>query len=198
MRGRFKAGYTRARISGRVAQMGRVISRDYNRRTLDLVVILENAFIFGADLARQIACPVVCHFVRVRMRDIQVSGHARREVFFSSPPHLKGRHVLLVDAVLHSGVTQDFLIKRLLDSRPRSLRVAVLLDKPQDRKLNLKPDYFGFVAASKYWVGYGLAGSQGLYRNLPSVGSVGGVSRRAPGSRAKRRHRGGRRARQAR
>lgn len=65
-------------------------------------------------------------------------------------------------------------------------------------KVNLKPDYFGFLAASNYGVGYGLAGSEGLYRNLPSVGSVGGVSRRAPGFRAKRRHRGDRRARQAR
>jgi len=175
--------------------MGRAVSRDYDGRILDLVVILENAFMFGADLARQISCPVVCHFVRTEMRDVQLGGYARREIFFSRPPHLNGRNVLLVDAILHSGVTQDFLIKRLLESRPRSLRVAVLLDKPQDRKVDLKPDYFGFITASKQLVGYGLAAGQSPYRNLPYVGMLAGSRRRAPGPTGKGGQRGGRRVR---
>ena len=151
--------------------MGRTISRDYAGRTLDVVVILENAFLFGADLVRRISNPVVCHFVRSEMRDVRMGGYDRREIFFSSPPRLAGRDVLLVDAVLHSGVTQDFLIKQLEESRPRSLRLAVLFDKPQERKVNLKAEYTGFESASKQWVGYGLAGRKGLHRNLAYVGT---------------------------
>jgi len=165
-----KVVYAPRRVASRVATLGRSISRDYAGRTVDAVIILENAFVFGADLVRRISRPVVCHFVRSEMREVKLGGYDRREVYFSHQPHLHGRHVLLVDAVLHSGVTQDFLVKRLLESRPRSLRMAVLVDKPKDRKVDLQPDYFGFAAASNYLAGYGLAGRRGWYRNLPYVG----------------------------
>jgi hypoxanthine phosphoribosyltransferase len=162
--------YSAAKLDARIAAMGRSISRRYAGRTLDVVVILENAFVFAADLVRHISIPVVCHFVRSELRDIELSGYARTEVFFSHAPQLKGKDVLLVDAVLRTGVTLDFLAKRLLESRPRSLRIAVLVDEPEDRRVDLHPDYFGFVGASKQLVGYGLAGRQGHYRNLAYVG----------------------------
>ena len=89
----------------------------------------------------------------------------------------------MVDAVLNTGVTQDFLLKRLEEGRPRTLRLAVLFDKPASRKVNLKAEYTGFAAASKEWVGYGLSGDGGLFRNLPYVASralrAGGRARRA-------------------
>jgi len=164
--------YSAARLSAGIARMGRAISRDYAGRTLDAVIILENAVLFGADLIRRFSCPTVCHFVRVEFRDIQLGGYDRREIFFSHEPDLKNRHVLIVDTVLHSGVTMDFLVKRLLETRPKSVRIAVLLDKPHERRVDLQPDYVGFTATSNYLVGYGLAGSQGLHRNLPYIGSL--------------------------
>ena len=125
---------------------------------LDVVVTLDRGFIFAADLLRRINLPVVCHFVRQDLRDVEHGGHKRREVFFGARPDLRGRDVLLVDAVLESGVTQDFLLRRLADSRPRSIRLAVLLDKTAKRRVALEPDYFGFRTASKkVWAGYGLA-----------------------------------------
>lgn len=184
-----KVAFSKQRLEARVAQMGRTISRDYAGRTLDVVVILENAFLFGADLVRRISNPAVCHFVRSEMRDVRMGGYDRREIFFSPAPRLAGRDVLLVDAVLHTGVTQDFLIKRLEESRPRSLRLAVLFDKPQERKVNLQAEYTGFEAASKHWVGYGLAGRRGLYRNLPYVGVTSPSSKSARGARPSRRRR---------
>jgi hypoxanthine phosphoribosyltransferase len=184
-----KVAFSRQRLESRVAQLAQAISKDYAGRTLDVVVILENAFLFGADLIRRISNPVVCHFVRSEMRDVRMGGYDRREIFFTQPPRLAGRDVLLVDAVLHTGVTQDFLIKRLEESRPRSLRLAVLFDKPQERKVDLQAEYTGFAAASKHWVGYGLAGRKGLYRNLPYVGMASPDSRLAHGARAGRRRR---------
>ena len=166
-----KVVFTRQRLATRVGQMGRAISRDFKGRTLDIVVVLENSFLFAADLVREISGPVACHFVRAEMRDVRVSGHDYREIFFSAPPSLRGRDVLVVDAVLNTGVTQDFLMKRLEEGGPRSLRLAVLFDKPASRKVNLKAEYTGFAAASKEWVGYGLSGKNGLYRNLPYVAS---------------------------
>ena len=110
--------------------------------------------------------------MREDVKDVEDDGHARREVFFGTRPDLKGRDVLLVDAVLESGVTQEFLLRRLGESKPRSIRLAVLLDKPEKRRVALEPDYFGFRTASKQvWVGYGLAASNGTGRNLREISS---------------------------
>lgn len=162
--------YTAQQLAQRITALGKAISQDYTDRTLDVVIMLDSAFVFAADLIRRISCPVVCHFVWAEIRDVQFSGHDRREISFSRPPRLEKRDVLVVDAVLQSGLTQDFLIKRLQEARPRSLKLATLLDRPSERKVDLKPDYFCFAAASKYLAGYGLAGSRGWYRNVPYVG----------------------------
>ena len=173
-----KVIYSSARIRTQVARMGREISRAYRGRTLDVVILLQHAFIFAADLVRSISSPVVWHFVRADMHDVEQAGRWRREIFFSERPVLKDRDVLLVDAVLQSGVTQDFLIRRLLENDPRSLRLAVLLDKSQERKVDLQADYFGFRAASNdHVVGYGLPGNAGARRNLPYVAGAGQAGR---------------------
>jgi hypoxanthine phosphoribosyltransferase len=179
--------YSSQQLARRVGAMGRAISRDYKGRTVDVVVLYENAFVFAADLVRRISPRVVCHFVRVDIRDLQFGGHDRREVYFSRPPRLDHRDVLVVDAVMQSGVTQDFLMQRLQDDGPRSLRLAVLFDKSAERRVDLKPDYFGFSAASKYLAGYGLDGARGGYGNLPYVGVQSGRPRsRAAARRAGR------------
>jgi hypoxanthine phosphoribosyltransferase len=161
--------YPASQLATRVAQLGRAISRDFSGRTVDVVIVLENSIMFAADLLRRISPPVVCHFVRSDVRDVKHAGHDRREIFFSQAPRLKGRDVLVVDAVLNTGITQEFLYRRLMETGPRSLRLAVLLDRPGDRRVDLKPDYFGFSVASNYLAGYGMAGSRGWFRNLPYI-----------------------------
>lgn len=173
MKRRVRVVYSPGRLAARVAQMGRTISRDYRGRRLDVIVMLENGFMFAADLIRRMDVPVVCHFVREEFRDVELAGFQRREVSFTARPKLQGRDVLLVDAILESGVPQEFLVRRLLDSEPRSLRLAVLLDKPQDRKVSLHADYIGFVTASNKLLGYGLSGSSGAQRNLRYIGAEG-------------------------
>lgn len=172
--------YSAARIASRIAALGRQISREYGRRRLDVVITLDRGYVFAADLLRHLACPVVCHFVREEIRDVEHGGMARREVQFGRGPELHGRDVLLLDAVLDSGVTQEFLLRRIGESRPRSLRLAVLLDKPARRRVALEPDYFGFQTASKeVWVGYGLAAANGTGRNLRHLATA--VSNRSRG-----------------
>ena len=176
------AAFSAERIASRVGALGREISRECQGRRLDVVVTLDRGFIFAADLVRQIEAPIVCHFVREDVRDVDQAGHARREVFFGSHPELGGRDVLVVDAVLESGVTQDFLLRRLGESKPRSIRLAVLLDKPESRRVALEPDYFGFRTASKeVWVGYGLAAANGTGRNLRQLSSGANVAPRKKG-----------------
>ncbi len=169
-----------ARIGNRVKALGRQISRDVRGRRLDIVVTMDRSFMFAADLIRTIDSPVVLHFVREDVRDVELAGQKRREVFFANRSatnaekdhrsELKGRDVLLVDCVLDSGVTQDFLLRRLGENKPRSLRLAVLLDKTSRRRVALEPDYFGFRTASNLmWSGYGLATANRTGRNSKNL-----------------------------
>lgn len=178
VKSRKAAGFSAQRIATRVAELGRQISKSHDQRRLDVVVNMDRGFIFAADLVRQIDAPTVCHFIREDVRDVEHSGHARREVFFGEAPELKGRDVLVIDAILDSGVTQEFLLRRLGESGPRSLRLAVLLDKPTMRRVALEPDYFGFrTASNNVWVGYGLAAPNGTGRSLPQLSSAAKVKR---------------------
>ena len=161
-----RAAYSAPRIGARVAALGKEITRAYKGRRVDVVVTLDRGFVFAADLIREINTAVVCHFVREDVRDVNDGGNERREVYFGARPELKGRDVLLLDAVLESGVTQEFLLRRLGESQPRSLRLAVLLDKTARRRVGLEPDYFGFrTASNEVWVGYGLAAANGTGGN---------------------------------
>ncbi len=161
-----RSSYSEKRISARIDELGKQISRAYRGRRVDVVVTMDRGFVFAADLLRKVLTPAVCHFVREEVRDVQQAAKARREVFFGSRPDLQGRDVLVLDAVMDTGVTQEFLLRRLGESQPRSLRLAVLLDKTAGRRVALEPDYFGFQTASnQVWVGYGLADSRGERRN---------------------------------
>lgn len=191
--------YTAVQIANRVKALGREISREARGRRLDIVVTMDRAFMFAADLVRAIDAPVALHFVREDIQDVEQGGRTRREVFFGSRAAkdgfveaggLKGRDVLLVDAILDSGITQDFLLRRMGESQPRSLRLAVLLDKTSRRRVALEPDYFGFQTASNLvWSGYGLAASNGTGRNAKNLvaGSPANRSGRAGRVRGKKR-----------
>jgi hypoxanthine phosphoribosyltransferase len=190
------ATYSAARIANRINALGREISRACDGRRLDVVVTMDRAFMFAADLIRAIDVPVALHFVREDVRDVQQGGRARREVFFEDrntvsavKEHaaLQGRDVLLVDAILDSGVTQDFLLRRIGESKPRSLRLAVLLDKTSRRRVSLEPDYFGFQTASnEMWAGYGLAMANGMGSNGKNLAAAVKSAKAARGTRGKR------------
>jgi hypoxanthine phosphoribosyltransferase len=191
------ATYSAARIGNRVRALGREISRAYHGRRLDVVVTMDRGFVFAADLIRGIDAPVVLHFLREDVRDVDLGGQARREVFFANRvamtsgkerPELKGRDVLLIDAVIDSGITQDFLLRRIGESKPRSLRLAVLLDKTSKRRVALEPDYFGFRTASNLlWAGYGLARADGTGGNARHLVAGKAAKRPAKGKRGPKR-----------
>jgi hypoxanthine phosphoribosyltransferase len=187
--------YSPARIANRVKALGREISRDAQGRRLDIVVTMDRSFVFAADLVRAIQAPVVMHFIREDVRDVELGGRPRREVFFGDRAEatagnhagFKGRDVVLVDAVLDSGVTQDFLLRRIGENKPRSLRLAVLLDKVSRRRVALEPDYFGFrTASNEVWTGFGLPAADGTGRNSRSLVAGSGARKAVRSTRRKK------------
>jgi len=160
-----KVVLSQEQIKKRVQEMARQISRDYAGKTIYVVGVMENGFIFMADLVRELDVPVVCHFVKPELKDASAST---TEIFFTPEVDVRDQEVLLVEALIQSGVTSDFLIRHLLGRGASSVRLAVLLDKQASRRVSLQPDYFGFLMNDTFVVGYGL-GAPHVGRNLPYI-----------------------------
>jgi hypoxanthine phosphoribosyltransferase len=158
-------------IRKRVLELAKQINRDYAGKTLHVLGILEDCFVFMADLVRALTVPVVCHFVRAQVRDSDSGLVAMREIMYIPPMDAAGKDLLLVDGVLQSGLTLDHLCRTLLAQHPASLRTATLLDKADERKTEVPVDYAGFRLSGRFLVGYGL-GLQEQYRNLPFLARV--------------------------
>ena len=152
-------------IRKRVQEMARQISGDFRGKTLYVVGVMENGFIFMADLVRELDLNVVCQFVRAESKE---TNSTTTEIFFSPELDVKGQHVLLVEALVQSGLTSEFLIRNLAGRGAASVKLAVLLDKQSARRVSLQPDYFGFLMNESFVVGYGL-GDQHFGRNLPYI-----------------------------
>jgi len=161
--GDLKVIFTAEEIAGRVRELARRISEDYRDRTLHAVCVLENGFVFMADLVRAIEVPVVCQFLKPETRQ---RNHGA-EIFYGEVS-VQGQDVLLVEGVVKSGVTQEFLIRNLIARGAKSVKLATLLDKREDRRVALDADYWGYAIGASYMLGYGL-GSPMLGRNLPYV-----------------------------
>jgi hypoxanthine phosphoribosyltransferase len=145
--------------------MARQISNDFRGRTLYVVGVMENGFIFMADLVRELDLNVVCLFVRAESKE---ANSTTTEIFFSPELDVQGQHVLLVEVLVQSGLTTEFLIRNLAGRGAASVKLAVLLDKQSARRVSLQPDYFGFLMNESFVVGYGL-GDQHFARNLPYI-----------------------------
>ena len=158
-------------IRKRVRELARQINRDYAGKALHVVGILEDSFVFMADLIRALTVPVVCSFVRLQVRDSD-SGHvAMREILYIPPVDAIGKDLLLLTGVLQSGLTLDHLCRTLLAQQPASVRTLALIDKMAERKIDVQVDYTGFPISGHYYVGYGL-GYQGHFRNLPFLAGI--------------------------
>jgi hypoxanthine phosphoribosyltransferase len=163
---------TTEQISKRVKELARQISDDYRGRNLYAVCVLENGFIFMADLVRMIDVPVVCQFMKPQFTEVQKggSGASTTEIFFTPEPNVKGHDVLLIEGLVQSGITSEFLLRTISARGAKSVKLAAFLDKQKERRVSLQPDYFGFLVDEDFVVGYGL-GSPHLGRNLPYVAS---------------------------
>lgn len=157
-------------IQKRVKELGRQISDDYQGETIQALAVLENSFMFLADLVRALDVPVICQFIKPKYTRPQKNSTSDiMEIFFSHEPDIRGHHVLLVEGLVHSGVTSDFLMNDLRGRGAASVKLATLLDRQSARRVQLQPDYFGFLVDEGFLFGYGLGSPEQTNRNLPYV-----------------------------
>jgi len=157
-------------IQRRVRQLGSEISRDYRGDQLTVVCILTGAFIFTCDLMRALRLPILSEF-------ISISRYSRRpttgavKILKDLQSDISGRHVLLVEDIVDTGLTLHYLVRNLSVRNPASLNICALLDRPDLRLADIPIRYTGFNVTSQFLIGYGLD-FQGKYRNLPFIATM--------------------------
>jgi hypoxanthine phosphoribosyltransferase len=159
-------------IQKRVRELGRQISDDYRGQTVIALGILENSFLFMADLVRAVDVPIVCAFIKPRYKQTKQGESAVLEIFFSHELAIAGKHVLLVEGLVHSGVTSEFLMGDLRGRGAASVKLVTLLDRQSARRVPLQPDYFGFLVDDAFLCGYGLGNPEQTGRNLPYLAAT--------------------------
>jgi hypoxanthine phosphoribosyltransferase len=163
--------FTQKQIEKRVHDLAAQVNRDFQGKTIHVIGILENCFLFMADLVRELKVPVICHFLKAETKDDSSGKVAVREIVYTPRVDVAGRDVLLVDGILQSGVTIDHLVRMLQVQQVSSINVAELIEKTEELKVDIATKYVGFKTQEKFLVGYGL-GFQDKYRNLPYVASL--------------------------
>jgi len=157
---------TQEQMRSRIRELGKQISADYVGKDLVLVGVLKGAYAFFADLARAIRIPVRIDFIIVTSYGTQVKTSGKVKLMTELTEKIKGRDVLLVEDIVDSGLTVQYLTKALAKQKPRSIKVCTLLSKPERRVVDVQLQYIGFKIPNQYVVGYGLDYQQ-KYRNLP-------------------------------
>jgi hypoxanthine phosphoribosyltransferase len=158
------------RIQARVAELGARISADYRGRSLTLVSVLKGSLPFMADLMRAIDVPL-----RIDLMEVSSYGGASTEssglvrILKDLSASIEGEDVLIVEDIIDTGLTLNYLVRYLRGKNPASLRICTLLDKPARRLVEIPVDYTGFTIPDQFVVGYGLDYGE-LYRNLRFVG----------------------------
>ena len=148
-----------ATIQARVAELGAQLTQDYQGKEVIMICILKGAVVFYADLVRAMD-------VHMKMDFMGISSYGITKDIDSS---ITGKHVIIAEDIMDSGLTLSHLLRLLKERKPASIRICCLLDKPSRRECDITPDYYGFIIPNKFVVGYGLD-YMGLYRNLPYVG----------------------------
>src|SRR5918912_3652092 len=155
-------------IQEKVREMGERITKDYRSEKLLLVGILRGAVVFLSDLMRQLGLPCEIDFMEVSSYGADTSSSGVVRILKDLEEDITGRHVLIVEDIIDTGLTLSYLRRSLLARKPASLEICALLSKPSRRRVELEVNYLGFELPDEFVVGYGLD-FDGAYRNLPDI-----------------------------
>src|ERR1700676_2581824 len=167
-------------IQRRITEMAREIRRDFPLEPLHLVGVLKGSVFFLTDLARQISGDISMDFIAVSSYGNRTETSGEVKLTRDLDSSIEGKTVIIVEDILDTGMTLQYLLRVFEQRKPRRIRVAVLLDKPERRVAAVRADYVGFTIPNEFVVGFGLDYAE-RYRNLPDVGvlSLGTVEKSA-------------------
>ena len=156
-------------IQQRTRELALQISRDYEGKDLLLICVLKGGIVFLVDLMRAMSIPHAVDFMATSSYGDATESSGVVRILKDLEKPIEGRHVLIVEDIIDTGHTLDYLTRILRERNPASLRVCTLLNKPDRREVDIPIDYLGFDIPNKFVIGYGLDYGE-IYRNLPFVG----------------------------
>jgi hypoxanthine phosphoribosyltransferase len=156
-------------LRARIAELGREISDDYQGRDLLLLGVLKGAVFFLADLMRHLTVPCEIDFMAISSYGASTDSSGVVRILKDLDINIEGRHVLVVEDIIDSGLTLSYLMRNLESRNPATIEVCALLTKPARREIDVQVRYTGFEIPNKFVIGYGLDFAE-RYRNLPYVG----------------------------
>lgn len=156
-------------LKKKITELGEQITEDYRGKELLLIGIVKGAVPFLADLIRQIKIPLTYDIMAVSSYGASTSSSGVVRILKDLDTSIEERHILIVEDIVDTGLTLNYLKETLVGRHPLSLRIVTLLDKQERRKVEIQPDYNGFVIPDEFVVGYGLDFNQN-FRNLPYIG----------------------------
>lgn len=160
--------FDKDQINKAIKRLGAQISDHYKDEPVVVVPLLRGSFIFAADLVRQIQSPVIIDFMTTSSYEDRECSSGQVEVLQTLRCEIKDKHVLVVDDICDSGNTAKSILDLLAKENPKSLKMAVMLDKPSRREADVKPDFVGETIEDVFIVGYGLNYGE-FYRNIPYI-----------------------------
>ncbi len=166
--------YDEGQVRNRVAELGAAITAAYAGREVCVVGLMKSCMVFMADLIRTISLDMTCHFLRASALPGAGPGVACMDIVYSTEIPYAGRHILLLDDIIDTGITLNYLLNQIREARPAALKVCALVDKPWERKVDLHPDWAAFTLdepEDRFLVGYGLDYGE-HYRGLPYIGAI--------------------------
>ena len=158
-------------LQRRIRELGDEISRDYDGRELLLVCVLKGAVFFLSDLMRQLRVPCEVDFMAVASYGDATDSSGVVRILKDLDAPIEGRHVLIVEDIVDSGLTLKYLLRNLAARKPKTLEVCALLTKPERRKAQIDAKYIGFEIPNRFVIGYGLDHAE-RHRNLPFVAAL--------------------------
>src|SRR5947199_4908487 len=156
-------------LQRRIAELGEEISADYAGRDLLLVGVLKGAVFFMADLMRKLTIPCEVDFMAISSYGASTDSSGVVQILKDLDINIEGRHVLVVEDIIDSGLTLSYLMRNLQSREPATLEICALLTKPTRREIDVPVRYVGFETPNRFVIGYGLDFGE-RYRNLPYVG----------------------------
>ena len=156
-------------LAKRIGEIGAEITADYAGKEILMIGVLRGAVIFMADLARAIKVPVAIDFMAVSSYGVGTSSSGVVRILKDLDENVEGKHLLVVEDIIDSGLTLNYLLENLKSRKPASIKLCTLLNKPERRKVQVNIDYNGFNVPDYFVVGYGLDYAE-KYRNLPFIG----------------------------
>jgi hypoxanthine phosphoribosyltransferase len=160
-----------AEVDAMIEEMGQKISRDYEGQELRLICVLKGGVFFACELAKRITIPVSLDFMSVSSYGAGTQSSGVVKIIKDLDDSIEGKNVLVVEDIVDSGRTLNYLLDNLRSRRPKSLALCTMLDKPSRRVVPVKVEYTGFEIPDEFVVGYGLDYAQ-KYRNLPYIGVI--------------------------